>query len=384
MAKADYYDLLGVARDADGGALKKAYRKRAMQYHPDRNPGDAEAEAKFKELSEAYDVLRDADKRAAYDRYGHAAFDGSMGGGFGGAGASGSDFAGSFSDIFEDLFGDFMGGGGGGRSRRGGPARGADLRYDLEISLEDAFNGVQREITLTTGVSCDTCSGSGAKPGSSPTTCGTCQGAGKIRAQQGFFLVERTCPSCQGQGQVISDPCEDCDGRGSSDREKTLSVTIPQGVEDGTRIRLSNEGEAGQKGGPNGDLYIFLNIETHEIFLRDGLNLFCPIPIPMTTAALGGEVVVPTLDGKRSRVTIPAGTQNGKRFRLRGKGMPQLRGGGHGDLYIETSVEVPVNLTRKQKELLKEFAAESGDSSNSPESEGFFNRVKDFLGNLTE
>lgn len=380
MAKTDYYEMLGVERDADANTLKRAYRKMAMQYHPDRNPGDAEAERKFKELSEAYDVLRDAEKRSAYDRFGHAAFEQ---GGLGGRGGSGEDFAHSFSDIFDDLFGDFMGGG---RGRRGGPARGDDLRYNLEITLDDSYLGKQVEITVPASVACTTCSGSGAKPGSSPITCTGCQGAGKVRVQQGFFMIERTCPSCNGQGQVIQDPCLDCAGQGMTQEEKTLSVNVPAGVEEGTRIRLSGEGGAGGRGGPPGDLYIFLTLAPHTIFEREGMNLFCRVPIPMTTAALGGSVEVPSIDGGRTKVNIPSGTQNGKQFRLRAKGMPQLRGGTYGDLYIETLVEVPVNLTRRQKELMKEFDEESksSDKANSPEAEGFLGRVKEFWSDLTD
>lgn len=380
MAKTDYYELLGVDRDVDDVALKRAYRKKAMQYHPDRNPGDAEAEQKFKELSEAYDVLRDSEKRATYDRFGHAAFEN---GGMGGRGASGADFAHSFSDIFDDLFGEFMGGG---RGRRTGPARGDDLRYNLEISLEDAYLGKQVQITVPAAANCGTCSGTGSRPGSSPVSCTACNGVGKVRMQQGFFMIERTCPSCGGQGQVIQDPCEDCAGQGMIQEEKTLSVNIPAGVEEGTRIRLSAEGGAGARGGPPGDLYIFLSMTPHPIFERAGKDLFCRIPIPMTTAALGGSVEVPSIDGGRTKVTIPTGTQNGKQFRLRAKGMPQLRGAGFGDLYIETQVEVPVNLTRRQKELLKEFEEESeaSDKANSPETEGFLGKVKEFWSDLTD
>ncbi|MEC9347931.1 MAG: molecular chaperone DnaJ [Pseudomonadota bacterium] len=383
MAKADFYELLGVPRDVDADTLKRAYRKMAMQYHPDRNPGDAAAEQKFKDLSEAYDVLRDPEKRAAYDRFGHAAFEGGMGGG---RAHSGQEFASSFADIFEDLFGEFMGGARGG-ARRNGPARGEDLRYDLEIELDDAYIGKQAQITVPTVLSCKTCSGSGAKPGTAPKGCTTCNGIGKVRAQQGFFMIERTCPACGGQGQVISDPCGDCSGRGRVQKEKTLSVNIPAGVEDGTRIRLAGEGAAGQRGGPPGDLYIFLSMRPHPIFQRDGLDLHCRVPVPMTTAALGGEIEVPTMDGGRTKVQVPAGTQFGKQFRLRAKGMPQLRGGAYGDLYIQVQVEVPVNLTKRQKELLQEFAAaghESKDKRNSPESEGFFEKVKEFWSDLTD
>jgi molecular chaperone DnaJ len=380
MAKTDYYELLGVDRDADANTLKRAYRKMAMQFHPDKNPGDAAAEQKFKELSEAYDVLRDAEKRAAYDRFGHAAFEQ---GGMGGRGGSGSDFAHSFSDIFDDLFGDFVGGG---RRGRNGPMRGDDLRYNLEITLDDSYLGKQVEITVPASAACVSCSGSGAKPGSSPITCTGCQGAGKVRVQQGFFMIERTCPSCNGQGQVIQDPCLDCSGQGMIQEEKTLSVNVPAGVEEGTRIRLSGEGGAGGRGGPPGDLYIFLSLAPHPIFEREGMNLFCRVPIPMTTASLGGSVEVPSIDGGRTKVNIPSGTQNGKQFRLRAKGMPQLRGGSYGDLYIETQVEVPVNLTRRQKELLKEFDEESktSDKANSPEADGFLGRVKEFWSDLTD
>lgn len=383
MAKADFYELLDVGRDVDAETLKKAYRKKAMQYHPDRNPGDAAAEQKFKDLSEAYDVLRDPEKRAAYDRFGHAAFEGGMGAG---RGHSGQEFASSFADIFEDLFGEFMGGARGG-NRRSGPMRGEDLRYDLEIELDDAYIGTQASITVPTVLSCTTCKGSGAKPGTAPKGCTTCNGMGKVRAQQGFFMIERTCPACGGQGQVISDPCGDCSGRGRVQKEKTLSVNIPAGVEDGTRIRLSGEGAAGQRGGPPGDLYIFLSMQPHPIFQRDGLNLHCRVPVPMTTAALGGEIEVPTIDGGRAKVQVPAGTQYGKQFRLRAKGMPQLRGGTYGDLYIQVQVEVPVNLTKRQKELLQEFSAsghEGKDKRNSPESEGFFEKVKEFWSDLTD
>ncbi|PJK29458.1 molecular chaperone DnaJ [Minwuia thermotolerans] len=379
MAKTDYYEMLGVARDTDASELKRAYRKKAMQYHPDRNPGDQDAEQKFKELSEAYDVLRDPEKRAAYDRFGHAAFEG---GGFGGQ-QSGADFAHSFSDIFDDLFGEFMGGR---RGPRGGPARGDDLRYNLEITLDDAFIGKQVQITVPTTVACGSCAGSGAKPGTSPVQCTACQGAGRVRMQQGFFMIERTCPQCGGQGQVISDPCDDCSGRGVMHEDKTLSVNIPAGVEDGTRIRLTAEGAAGARGGPAGDLYIFLSIAPHPIFDRDGRDLHCRVPIPMTSAALGGTVEVPTIDGGRAKVNIPAGTQNGRQFRLKGKGMPQLRGGVFGDLYIQTQVEVPVNLTKRQKELLQEFekAGDGHSQSNNPESEGFLGKVKEFWSDLTD
>jgi molecular chaperone DnaJ len=373
MSQQDYYDLLEVGQDADAAALKKAYRQKAMQYHPDRNPDNAEAEAKFKELSVAYDVLRDPDKRAAYDRYGHAAFEN------GGAGGQSHDFTSSFADVFDDLFGEFMGG-----RRRSTAARGADLRYNLEIELEDAYHGKSVQIRVPTSVSCEECSGSGAAGGAKPKNCPTCQGAGRVRAQQGFFTIERTCPSCGGAGQVIDQPCGGCGGSGRVHKERTLSVDIPAGVEDGTRIRLANEGEAGGRGGPPGDLYIFLSIGPHQIFSRDGLHLYCTVPIPMTDATLGGSIEVPTVEGGRSRVSIPAGTQTGRQFRLRGKGMPGLRGQNKGDMYIQTVTETPVNLTKRQKELLAEFRQEAKTESNSPQSEGFFGRVKDFWEDLTE
>lgn len=379
MAKADYYDLLGVGRDADEKQLKSAYRKLAMQYHPDRNPDNPEAEQKFKEVSEAYDVLKDADKRAAYDRYGHAAFEGGMGGP-GGAGAAGFDFT----DVFDDLFGDFMGRGGRGGRRRGGGGRGADLRYNLEINMEDAYQGKTIQITVPSSVACDTCSGSGAAPGSQPEVCGACGGQGKVRTNQGFFMVERTCPKCGGQGQVITNPCTTCVGAGKVNKEKKLEVKIPKGVDDGNRIRLAGEGEAGTRGGPAGDLYIFLSVKPHPLFRRDGDMLFCQVPIEMTKAILGGQIEVPTISGKRARLKIPEGTQSGRQFRLKGQGMPELNGGYTGDMIIETQVETPVNLTKKQRELIEEFAGVKGDTSSSPRTEGFFSKVKDLWDDLTE
>jgi molecular chaperone DnaJ len=383
MAKRDFYEVLGVGKSADEKDLKAAYRKLAKQYHPDANPGDKTAEAKFKEINEAYDVLKDPQKKAAYDRFGHQAFENGMGGGRGGGpgGAGfGPEFNSSMSDIFEDLFGDFMGGGG--RTRRGGSrggtgaARGADLRYNMEINLTEAFTGKTAQIRVPSSVACDTCSGSGAKPGSAPKTCATCGGQGAVRSQSGFFTVERTCPTCQGRGQVISDPCTACGGQGRVTKERTLSVNIPAGVEDGTRIRLANEGEAGLRGGPSGDLYIFLSVRPHEFFQRDGADLFCKVPVSMTAAAMGGEIEVPTIDGKKARVTIPEGTQTGKQFRLKNKGMPVLRSSQTGDMYIQVAVETPVNLTRRQRELLKEFEKEA--RNNSPESEGFFAKARAF------
>ncbi len=384
MAKRDFYEVLGVGKSADEKELKAAYRKLAKQLHPDANPGDKTMEAKFKEISEAYDVLKDPQKKAAYDRFGHQAFEGGMGGGRGPGGAGfGPEFTSSMSDIFEDLFGDFMGGQGQrgrGQGQRGrgqaGAARGADLRYNMEISLTEAFTGKTAQIRVPSSVTCDGCSGSGAKAGSSPKTCGTCGGQGAVRSQSGFFTVERTCPTCQGRGQVISDPCASCGGQGRVTKERTLSVNIPAGVEDGTRIRLANEGEAGLRGGPSGDLYIFLSVRAHEFFQRDGSDLFCKVPVSMTVAAMGGEIEVPTIDGKKARVTIPEGAQTGKQFRLKGKGMPVLRSSQAGDMYIQVAVETPVNLSRRQRELLREFDKEA--RNNSPESEGFFAKAKAF------
>jgi molecular chaperone DnaJ len=378
MAKRDYYEVLGVSRTADEKELKNAYRKLAKKYHPDANPGDKTLEHKFKELNEAYDVLKDPQKKAAYDRFGHQAFEHGMGGARPGGPGFGPEFTSSMSDIFEDLFGDFMGGGRGrGGQRRGASAqRGSDLRYNMEISLTEAFTGKTAQIRVPTSVTCDTCSGSGAKPGTSPKTCGTCGGTGAVRSTQGFFTVERTCPTCQGRGQVISDPCSTCGGAGRVTRERNLSVNIPAGVEDGTRIRLAGEGEAGLRGGPSGDLYIFLSVRPHEFFQRDGADLFCKVPISMATAALGGEIEVPTIDGKKARVSIPEGAQTGKQFRLKSKGMPVLRSSQSGDMYIQVTVETPVNLTKRQRELLREFEREA--RNNSPESEGFFAKARAF------
>ncbi|WP_011580023.1 MULTISPECIES: molecular chaperone DnaJ [Chelativorans] len=368
--KADFYETLCVSRNADEKELKSAFRKLAMQYHPDRNPGDMEAEKKFKEINEAYETLRDPQKRAAYDRFGHAAFEQGMGarGGFNGGG---------FADIFEDIFGDIMGGA---RQRRsGGRERGADLRYNMEITLEESFTGKTAQIRVPTAVTCDECAGSGARPGSSPVQCPMCHGAGRVRASTGgFFSIERTCPQCQGRGQIIDDPCRKCSGQGRLTEERSLSVNIPAGIEDGTRIRLAGEGEAGLRGGPPGDLYIFLSIKPHEFFQRDGADLYCKVPISMTTAALGGSFEVTTLDGTQTRVKVPEGTQSGRQFRLRGKGMPVLRQPQVGDLYIQVAVETPQNLTRRQRELLEEFEKISS-GENSPQSTGFFARMKDFF-----
>jgi len=373
MSKRDYYEVLGVAKQASEAELKAAFRKLAMQHHPDRNPGDAAAEQKFKELNEAYQTLSDPQKRAAYDRFGHAAFE--NGGGSGGPGF-GNDFASSMADIFEDLFGDVSG-----RGRRGRPdgrERGSDLRYDLEITLEDAHQGKTATVTVPIAVACEACDGSGAKAGTKPKTCSTCGGFGRVRAQQGFFAIERTCPSCQGRGEMIDDPCRSCGGQGRVTKDRTLSVNIPKGVEDGTRIRLSGEGESGRKGGPSGDLYIFLSVKAHRFFQRDGADLYCRVPISMVTAALGGEIEIPTLESEQKIVAIPEGTQSGKQFRLRGKGMPVLRSRDMGDLYVQVSVETPQKLTPRQKELLREFEAASSRETQ-PESASFFAKVKDFF-----
>ncbi|MCR9177943.1 MAG: molecular chaperone DnaJ [Alphaproteobacteria bacterium] len=377
MAKTDYYETLGAAKGASKEDLKKAYRKLAMQHHPDRNPGDAEAERKFKELNEAYDVLKDDQKRAAYDRFGHAAFENGGGGGGGFEGFAGGG-GGGFADIFEEMFGDFMGGG-----RRGAQGRGSDLRYNMGISLEEAFKGNQTEIRVPTSVSCESCNGSGAEGGSKPISCPSCQGRGKIRAQQGFFTIERTCPSCGGAGQVIENPCRTCQGAGRQRKEKTLSVNIPPGVEEGTRIRLAGEGEAGMRGAPPGDLYLFITIQPHPIFNREGADIHCRVPVPMATASLGGQIEVPTIEGGRARVAVPEGSQTGRQFRLKGKGMSVLRSPARGDMYVEIAVETPMNLTKKQRELLEEFRREGGDQTN-PQSQGFFDKVKEFFDDLTE
>ncbi|MGB8601011.1 MAG: molecular chaperone DnaJ [Rhizomicrobium sp.] len=377
MAKRDYYDILGVAKGSSADELKSAYRKQAMKLHPDRNPGNKEAEAKFKEVNEAYDVLKDDQKRAAYDRFGHAAFENGGGGRGPGGGDPFGGFSSSFSDMFEDLFGEMMGGGGHSGGRR--QDRGGDLRYNLEISLEDAFNGKRVEIRVPAAVSCDACKGSGAEAGSHAENCPTCGGRGRVRASQGFFTVERTCPTCRGAGRIIKKPCKICGGSGQVQKERTLAIDIPPGVEEGTRIRLTGEGQAGFNGGPAGDLYVFLSVAQHAIFQRDGADLYAQVPVTFITAALSGSIEVPTLDGEPAKLAIAEGTQSGRRIRLRHKGMPVLRGGGaRGDLYIEVKVETPVKLTKKQKELLKEFEAESS-SGSQPECESFFAKVKSFL-----
>lgn len=377
MAKRDYYEVLGVDRGADESALKSAFRRQAKALHPDRNPGDENAEQKFKEVNEAYEVLKDPQKRAAYDQFGHAAFEGGMGGGGGPGGGFGPEFAHSMEDIFENFFGEFMGGRRGAQGRPG-RERGADLRYNMEITLQEAFEGKTAQIRVPTSVQCEECTGTGAKPGTQPSKCQTCGGFGKVRASQGFFTIERTCHACQGRGEVIDDPCGSCSGSGRVSKERTLSVNIPAGVEDGTRIRLAGEGEAGLRGGPTGDLYIFLSIKPDNFFQRDGSDLFCRVPISMVTAALGGQIDVPTVEGAVTRVKVPAGTETGKQFRLRGKGMPVLRSKMTGDMYIQVEVETPKNLTKRQRELLEEFEKES-HKETSPESHGFFHRVKEFF-----
>jgi molecular chaperone DnaJ len=372
----DFYELLGVNRASSADDIKKAFRKLAMQHHPDRNKDSKESEKKFKDINHAYDILKDPEKRAAYDRYGAAAFEGGAGpngpGGF--QGGQGFDFGSVFGDIFDEMFGGNRGRPGGGRA----DMRGQDLRFNLEISLEQAYSGTEATVRVPSSVACETCHGSGAEPGSKPQQCPTCHGRGRLRAQQGFFTVERTCHTCHGAGQVIDKPCRACAGQGRVRRDKTLKVTIPAGVEDGTRIRLTGEGEAGTRGGPAGDLYVFLSVRRHQLFEREGADVHCRVPISMVQATLGAGIEVPTLDGKMARINIPAGAQGGHQFRLRGKGMPVVRSTQRGDMYIEINVETPTNLTAKQKELLKEF--EKAGSKTSPEAEGFFTKVKEMFG----
>ncbi len=373
MSKRDYYEVLGVERNATEAELKKAFKRLAMKFHPDRNPDDKEAEEKFKEAKEAYDVLSDAQKRAAYDQFGHAGVEGGMGGGPGGFGGGAS----SFSDIFGDVFGDIFGGGRGGGGQR--VYRGADLRYNLELSLEEAVAGTTVKIRVPTLVACETCGGSGAKKGTSPTTCTTCHGHGQVRMQQGFFSVQQTCPRCHGTGQMISDPCPSCHGEGRVEKHKNLSVKVPAGVDNGDRIRLSGEGEAGQNGGPAGDLYVQIHVRPHPIFQRDGSDLYCEVPIGFTTATLGGELEVPTLAG-RVKLKVPPETQSGKLFRMRGKGVKSVRGSVAGDLICKVHIETPVNLNDEQKELLRKFdESMNGNGTHSPQHHGWLDKVKKFF-----
>ena len=374
MSKRDYYEVLGVDKNANEADIKKAYRRVAMKYHPDRNPDDPQADSKFKEASEAYEILATQEKRAAYDQFGHAGVDPNMGGGAGGFGG------GSFSDIFGDVFGDIFGGGG----NRGGPQRGSDLRYTLDISLEDAVKGTTVEIRVPSLSSCDLCGGSGAKKGSQPTTCGTCGGAGQVRMQQGFFQVQQTCPNCRGRGKTISNPCSTCRGQGRVEKSKTLSVKVPPGVDTGDRIRLSGEGEAGPESGPAGDLFVQMSVKEHPLFERDGKHLYCEVPISFADAALGGELEVPTLDG-RVKLKIPSETQTGKLFRLRGKGVKPVRGGGTGDLLCRSVVETPINLTKRQQEILEELKISLGEGGKkqSPRQTNWFEGVKRFFDDMT-
>lgn len=373
MSKRDYYEILGVSKDVSEKDLKKAYRSAAMKFHPDRNPDDKAAEDKFKEANEAYEILSDPQKRAAYDQYGHAGVDGQSGMGGGGAGF------GSFSDIFGDVFGDIFGGGGG--RGRGGPMRGSDLRYTLDLSLEDAVKGATVKIRVPTLVACEPCHGSGAKAGVKPQSCTTCGGIGQVRMQQGFFSVQQTCPSCRGKGSIITDPCRECHGQGRVEETKTLSVKVPAGVDTGDRIRLAGEGEGGTDGGPAGDLYVQVSVQEHKIFQREGKNLFCEVPISFVDAALGGELEVPTLDG-RVKLKVPPETQTGKLFRLRGKGVAPVRGGAVGDLLCRVVIETPVNLSNKQKELLREFQASMKGDKNSPRQDSWFEGMKNFFGDM--
>jgi molecular chaperone DnaJ len=371
VQKRDYYEVLEVTRTADENAIKSSFRKLALKFHPDKNGGSSEAELRFKEINEAYQVLCDAEKRAAYDRFGHAAFEGGRGAGFS------ADFATSMSDIFEEFFGEFMGSG---RSQRNAPQRGADLRYNLDITLEEACEGKTANIKMAVACTCETCKGSGAKAGTSPATCPTCQGRGRVRASQGFFTMEHTCPSCHGAGAIIQDPCKTCQGQGRVMQERQLSAQIPPGVEDGTRIRLSNEGESGLRGGPPGDLYIFLSIKPHKFFQRQGADLYCRVPIAFTKAALGSALEVPTIDGEIATIKVPEGTQTGEQIRVRSKGMPILRSPKRGDLYVQMMVETPRNLTKKQRDMLEEFA-KSEEETTHPESSSFFTRMREFFEN---
>ncbi len=389
----DFYKSLGVEKSASAEEIKKAYRKKAMKYHPDQNKDNPEAEEKFKEINEAYDVLKDEQKRAAFDRFGSAAFDGSMGAGPGGAGmgpgmGAGQGFGSAFSDIFEDMFGNMQGGRGGGA--QGGASRGSDMQYAIEISLEEAYKGKEAKIKIPLNEECESCKGSGAEPGTSVDKCDTCDGAGRVRQQQGFFTIERTCPACGGEGSTLKSPCKKCHGQGRTKKEKSLKVKIPAGVDHGRRIRLSGEGEAGLRGGERGDLYVLLKIRPHKLFKRDGANLYCRVPIPVTKAALGGEVEVPTIEGSISKVKVPAGTQTGQQFRLKGKGMSMLGSSAKGDMYIEIFVETPINLNKKQQDLIKQLGKSMGDGKagnsgkHSPESNSFFKKAREFWDDLKD
>jgi molecular chaperone DnaJ len=378
----DYYEILGVDRGCDGDGLKSAFRKLAMEHHPDRNGGCDDAAGRFKEINEAYSVLSDPKKRQAYDRFGHAGLNGMNGGG---ASAGFGDVHDIFNEVFGDVFGDMFGRG----QRQSGPARGQDLRYDLEITLEQAYASAEVEIKVPAAITCETCDGAGAKPGTSPTTCSSCGGAGRVRASQGFFSIERTCPRCGGAGRLVLDPCETCHGHGQVRRERTLQVRIPAGVDDGARIRLAGEGDAGARGGPRGDLYIFISVRPHELFERDGLDLLCSVPVPMTTAALGGEIEAPCLlggencDGEcKIRVKVPEGAQTGRTVRLKGKGMPSLRSRDRGDLVVELFIETPTRLTARQKELMRELAGLSSEQQH-PRSAGFFQKARQFWDDIT-
>ena len=377
MAKRDYYDVLGINKSASPEDIKSAYRKLAVKYHPDKNPGDKAAEDKFKEASEAYGILSDKSKKENYDNFGHAAFENGGGGqgGFGGFGGFGGS---DFSDIFEDFFGDF---GGGGRSRnRSSNNRGSDLRYDLSITLEEAYSGKKQNIQFSSSDKCNTCKGSGSKPGFSADRCTYCGGNGKVRSNQGFFTVQQTCPQCSGSGEEITNPCNDCGGNGNKQTSKKISVTVPKGVDDGTRIRLAGKGEAGSRGGANGDLYLFINIKSHELFKRSDENLFFECPISIADAALGTSIEIPTIDGGKAKIKIPEGTQSGKQFRLKGKGMPYMRGSGTGDLYVQINTEVPISLNKEQKELLEKFRQIENEKSN-PSIKQFFKKAKSFWKN---
>jgi len=376
MAKRDFYDVLGVNKNASPEELKSAYRKLAVKYHPDKNPGDKASEDKFKEASEAYGILSDQEKKQNYDNFGHAAFEGGGGrqsGGFGGFGGA------DFSDIFEDFFGDF-GGSGRSRGRRNTSNKGSDLRYDLSITLEEAYEGKKQDIKFSTTEKCNTCKGNGSKPGHSADRCTVCGGNGKVRSNQGFFTVQQTCPQCAGSGEEITNPCNDCNGQGNKQASKKISVTIPKGVDDGTRIRLAGKGEAGSRGGANGDLYLFINVHSHDLFKRSDENLFFEFPISIADAALGTTIEIPTIDGGKAKIKIPDGTQNGKQFRLKGKGMPYMRGSGNGDLYVQVNTEVPISLNKEQKELLEKFREIENEKSN-PSIKKFFQKAKSFWKN---